>query len=456
MSLNYHKFNGSGIRIPILSADPGSPIDGLIWYNSTGGVVKMRQGGTTVSIGEVSGEFDDAVFRIFDNGDNTKQLAFECSGISGSTTRTITMPDADVDLALLATAVQADGSVAMTGALDMGTNKVTNMGAGSASGDAVEYDQFNTALGLKIDTAEKGSNNGVATLDGGGKVPASQLPSSVMEYKGSWDASTNTPTLADGVGDAGDVYIVSVAGTQDLGSGSISFAQGDWIIYNGAVWEKSLNSNAVVSVNGQTGVVVLDTGDISENGNLYFTNARVLASVLTGFSAGSDTAIDSSDTVLAGLQKAQGQINARIREVSEDSTPALGGDLDVGSNALIHGASGIEKGPSAGNTYFDDYDHNITLAASTTAVVTEFTMAYATLDCAKIDYRISSTAGVRVGSLLVATDGVNASLTDSYTETADLGISFSAAVNGLDLEISFNNSSANAGTLRGMSRRFKA
>ena len=456
MSLNYHKFNGTGIRIPILSADPGSPIDGLIWYNSTGGVVKMRQGGATVSIGEVSGEFDDAVFRIFDNGDNTKQLAFECSGISGSTTRTITMPDSDVDLALLATAVQSDGSVAMASDLDLGTNKVTNMGAGAASGDAVEYDQFNTALGLKVDLTEKGANNGVATLDAGGKVPAAQLPSTVMEYKGSWDADTNTPTLADGSGDAGDVYIVSVGGTQDLGSGSITFAAGDWVIYNGSIWEKSLNSNAVVSVNGETGVVVLDTGDVAENGNLYFTNARVLATVLAGFSAGADTAINSSDTVLAGLQKAQGQIDARIREVSEDTSPALGGDLDVGSNAVIHGLSGLEKGPSAGNTYFDDYDHSISLAASTTAVIGDFTMAHASLDCAKIDYRVSSVAGVRVGSIFVATDGTSATLTDSYTETADLGVSFSAAVNGANLEISFNNSSGNVGTLRGMSRRFKA
>ncbi len=36
---------------------------------------------------------DDDGFRIRDNSDNTKQLAFECSGISGSTTRTLTVPD---------------------------------------------------------------------------------------------------------------------------------------------------------------------------------------------------------------------------------------------------------------------------------------------------------------------------------------------------------------------------
>ena len=93
----------------------------------------------------------------------------------------------------------------------------------------------------QIPLTQKGVANGVATLDAGGKIPSAQLPSSVMEYKGTWNANTNTPTLADGVGDNGDVYVVSVAGTQDLGSGSITFAVGDWVVYNGSIWEKSLN-----------------------------------------------------------------------------------------------------------------------------------------------------------------------------------------------------------------------
>jgi len=42
---------------------------------------------------------DDNGFRIRDNSDNTKQLAFECSGISGSTTRTLTIPDANGTIA---------------------------------------------------------------------------------------------------------------------------------------------------------------------------------------------------------------------------------------------------------------------------------------------------------------------------------------------------------------------
>ena len=37
--------------------------------------------------------FSDANFRVQDNGDATKQLAFECSGITTSTTRTLTVPN---------------------------------------------------------------------------------------------------------------------------------------------------------------------------------------------------------------------------------------------------------------------------------------------------------------------------------------------------------------------------
>jgi hypothetical protein len=40
----------------------------------------------------------DDVFRIQDNSDATKEIAFEASGITTGTTRTITMPDSDVTL----------------------------------------------------------------------------------------------------------------------------------------------------------------------------------------------------------------------------------------------------------------------------------------------------------------------------------------------------------------------
>ena len=93
-----------------------------------------------------------------------------------------------------------------------------------------------------------GKANGIATLDENGRIPYSQLPESAMEFKGTWDASTNTPTLADGTGDTGDFYVVSVAGTQNLGSGETKFLENDRVIYYEGVWVR-LSAGSVKTVN---------------------------------------------------------------------------------------------------------------------------------------------------------------------------------------------------------------
>jgi hypothetical protein len=109
-------------------------------------------------------------------------------------------------------------------------------------------------------TANKGVNGGYAELDSGGKVPLNRLPSTLLVYKGVWNASTNSPALTDNDSSkAGWVYNVGTAGTRF----SITWNLGDWLIYNDAgVIEKSDNSDDVVSVNGQQGVVVLTKSDV--------------------------------------------------------------------------------------------------------------------------------------------------------------------------------------------------
>ena len=123
---------------------------------------------------------------------------------------------------------------------------------------------LSASLDAKEDTANKGQANGYASLDSGGKVPVAQLPNSIMEYQGLWNASTNSPTLVDGTGRAGDVYRVSVAGNRNLGSGSIDFQVSDYVIYSPATnaWEKADTTDAVSSVNGYTGNISLSKSDV--------------------------------------------------------------------------------------------------------------------------------------------------------------------------------------------------
>jgi len=123
------------------------------------------------------------------------------------------------------------------------------------------------ALAFKQDKSEKGISNGYPSLDGAGKIPLAQIPDAVIgasQYKGTWNASTNTPSITTGsaTGKTGWYYAVSVAGTTTV-DGINSWAVGDQIISNGTVWQKIVNVSAVSSVNSKTGVVVLVPADIS-------------------------------------------------------------------------------------------------------------------------------------------------------------------------------------------------
>ena len=87
-----------------------------------------------------------------------------------------------------------------------------------------------------------------------------------LNYQGTWNASTNTPTLTSSVGDKGDYYVVSVAGTTNL-NGITDWEVNDWAIFNGSIWEKIDNTDLVTSVNGQTGAVVLTAADLGAAAN---------------------------------------------------------------------------------------------------------------------------------------------------------------------------------------------
>lgn len=134
---------------------------------------------------------------------------------------------------------------------------------------------INGNLSLKENKSEKGVALGYCELDASGKVPNTRLNLTALNYQNSWNALTNTPTLADGVGTAGDTYIVGTAGTQNLGSGAITFNVGDLVIYNGSVWQKIVPAAAgVSSVNGFTGAVTLTADNIAETATRFYVNAN--------------------------------------------------------------------------------------------------------------------------------------------------------------------------------------
>jgi hypothetical protein len=153
--------------------------------------------------------------------------------------------------------------------------------------------------------SEKGNANGYASLDSGGKVPISQLPSSLMEYLGTWNASTNTPTLANGTGDNGDVYLCNVAGTVNFGAGPITFSVGDWVIYNGSIWERSSGSVGTV-----TSVALTVGGDAISVSGSPLTTSGTLGLTFNGTTAQYIRGNGTLETFPTSLISGTGNVNA--------------------------------------------------------------------------------------------------------------------------------------------------
>jgi hypothetical protein len=230
------------------------------------------------------------------------------------------------DTASTLNAFEAQGNVLVVASLRLTgvTGVVKADGSGNVSGSATTDNLTEGATNLyytaaRVNSAadarialQRGAVNGLASLDGSGKIPTGQIPSSLIgaaNYQGTWNATTNTPALASGVGTKGYYYVVATAGATNL-DGTTDWKLGDWAIFNGTTWDKVDNTDAVISVNGALGAVVLTTNEITENINLYYTDARVRACTLTGLSTATGGAIVAGDSILAAFGRAQNRLAA--------------------------------------------------------------------------------------------------------------------------------------------------
>ena len=128
-----------------------------------------------------------------------------------------------------------------------------------------------------------------------------------MNYIGTWNASTNSPSLVDGTGTKGSLYIVSTAGTTSLvsssGATNNSWNVGDWVVYDGANWDKIDGvSTEVSSVAGRTGAVTLSQSDIAGLTTASTpTFAGVTATTFTGALTGNASTVTTIPTLSGGV-----------------------------------------------------------------------------------------------------------------------------------------------------------
>ena len=217
---------------------------------------------------------------------------------------------------------------------------------------------------------------GFASTGGGGGVGA-------VTYKGTWDAATNTPTLASGTGTQGDYYVVNVPGSTNL-DGITDWAVGDWAIFNGTVWEKVDNTDAVSSVNGQVGTVVLNAANVGAIPDTTVLIGGVGITVTGNLDQGSTVSVDLDDTlVVAGSYgnasaipvltiDQQGRItDANVAIVTASVPDPLNlNDLIVSNATVTNTFSSTASSFSAGNVSLTGSSVNVTAVQGANVTVT--------------------------------------------------------------------------------------
>ena len=189
------------------------------------------------------------------------------------------------------------------------------------STNAVQSDGVFDALATKEDSlgftpenvANKGVANGYPSLGADIKIPTAYLPALAI---------TDTSVVASELlmlaltAETGDVAVRSDLNKTYILAGTDPSVLGDW-------QEMLTPTDAVISVNGETGAVTLTTSDITEGTNLYYTDARVLTYVgATKNDVGTTTGDLWSANKIIDYVESEASVRTTLDPTTNDDTSA--------------------------------------------------------------------------------------------------------------------------------------
>jgi uncharacterized protein YaiE (UPF0345 family) len=210
------------------------------------------------------------------------------------------------------------------------------------------------------------------------------------------------------------------------------------------------DTNLVTSVFGRTGAVVAVSGDyntsqVTESTNLYFTQARAIASPITGYNPAAGT-ITASDTILTAINKLSGNISGGYVPYTGATT-----NVNLGEKGITAGYVGFDLTPTGtptavGTMYWDtayrtvsliDGDGDTTLQIGQEERILVHNNTGSTLTDGQVVYVTGSTGNLPSVSLADASSETTSAatlgvVTESISNGADGFITVSGMVNGLN------------------------
>ena len=201
-----------------------------------------------------------------------------------------------------------------------------SLSSGQISSTITQYTDANADARIAL---QKGANNGICELDASGLVPTNHLPPLAI---------TDVHVVAN---EAARLALVAQEGDVAIQTDNSS----SWI-YDGSAWVAFGVSGAVVSVNGQTGTVSLDTDDISEGStNKYFSDALARTAAVVNNTNNNETNQAASVAAMKSYVLANaGAVN------SVNSVSPIAGNVSLTTDNLTEGSTNLYYT----NTRFDN------------------------------------------------------------------------------------------------------
>jgi hypothetical protein len=257
-----------------------------------------------------------------------------------------------------------------------------------------------------------------------------------LNYKGTWNATTNVPTLASGVGTQGDYYVVSVAGATDL-NGITNWGVGDWATFNGSVWQRvegGADGNFVdLSVTGEATIgtispsysVLLSARNSGGSFEWGHSNSSGYPSTMgaesgsgspyIAFNAGPGTSSSTYKTLglLGTVIKTDTSGNLRIGRLTnasaDNQTPVESAVFTNNGNLQFPSGQGIDFSPTAGtgtSELLDDYEEG------------DWTPAFANIGTGTYTHQVGRYT--KVGNLVTASVHIDINVLGTASGSVDI------------------------------------
>ena len=239
---------------------------------------------------------------------------------------------------------------APTGSFSMNSQKITNLGTATTSTDAINKNYVDSKIGAA---------SGIASLDSTGKVPTSQLPPIAIHQTSVVNSQAAMLALS---ADTGDIAVRT-----DVSKSFILTAEPASTLGN---WQELLTSDAVTSVDGQTGNVSLASTYVNVTGDTMSGNLAMGNNKITGLGTPTSSADAATKNYVDTVVIAPTNLTGPITSVA--NVTSVASQTGTGTKFVVDQSPTIVTPTLSGNTTAGTIN-NTTIPSSATLVKTSDT-----------------------------------------------------------------------------------